>query len=79
MSDGRAFSSNFARLSAFFGQMITHHASEARDMDSGDREIIRVDFPLANAGITAALRRAFQAAAEEPSDRDFDALLRRLN
>ena len=56
-----------------------HHAPQARDTDSSDRQVIRVDFPSANAGITAALRRAFQAAAEEPSDRDFDALLRRLN
>ena len=53
---------------------------EAESMEqSMDRDIIRVDFPLANAGIAAALRRAFQAAAEEPTDRDFEALLRRLN
>jgi hypothetical protein len=44
-----------------------------------DRRIIRVDIPPAHAGITAALRRAFQAAAEEPCDRDFAELLRRLN
>ncbi|MEO7563836.1 MAG: hypothetical protein ABIS46_01225 [Sphingomicrobium sp.] len=44
-----------------------------------DRQIIRVDFPLANAGIAAALRRAYRCAAEEPSDHDFDALLRSLN
>jgi hypothetical protein len=31
------------------------------------------------AGITAALRRAFEAAAAEPSERDFAELLRRLN
>ena len=31
------------------------------------------------AGITAALRRAFEAAASEPCDRDFAELLRRLN
>ena len=53
---------------------------EAESMEqSMDRDIIRVDFPLANAGIAAVLRRAFQAAAEEPTDRDFEALLRRLN
>jgi hypothetical protein len=44
-----------------------------------DRQIIRVDIPPAHAGITAALRRAFEAAAMEPCDRDFAALLRRLN
>ena len=44
-----------------------------------DRRIIRVDVPSAHAGITAALRRAFEAAASEPCDRDFADLLRRLN
>jgi hypothetical protein len=49
------------------------------EMNSMDRRVIRVDFPSAHAGITAALRRAFEAAASEPSDRDFSELLRRLN
>ncbi len=44
-----------------------------------DRRVIRVDFPPAHAGITAALRRAFEAAAAEPCDRDFAELLRQLN
>jgi hypothetical protein len=44
-----------------------------------DRQIIRVDIPPAHAGITAALRRAFEAAAAEPCDRDFADLLRQLN
>jgi hypothetical protein len=44
-----------------------------------DRRIIRVDIPPAHAGITAALRRAFEAAAAEPCDRDFGELLRQLN
>lgn len=44
-----------------------------------DRRIIRVDIPPAHAGITAALRRAFEAAANEPCDRDFAELLRKLN
>jgi hypothetical protein len=44
-----------------------------------DRKIIRIDIPPAHAGITAALRRAFAASAEEPSDRDFAELLRQLN
>lgn len=44
-----------------------------------DRQVIRVDSPPAHAGIMAALRRAFEAAAAEPSDRDFAELLRKLN
>jgi hypothetical protein len=44
-----------------------------------DRKIIRIDIPSAHAGITAALRRAFEAAAAEPCDRDFAELLRQLN
>ena len=44
-----------------------------------DRRLIRVDIPSGHAGITAALRRAFEAAASEPSDRDFAELLRQLN
>ncbi|HVM21841.1 MAG TPA: hypothetical protein VM308_00875 [Sphingomicrobium sp.] len=44
-----------------------------------DRQVIRVDIPPAHVGITAALRRAFEAAASEPCDRDFAELLRKLN
>ena len=44
-----------------------------------DRRPIRVDMPPEHAGVMAALRRAFQAAANEPSDRDFAELLRKLN
>lgn len=51
----------------------------AADRDSMDRRVIQVDLPAAHAGITAALRRAFQAAASEPCDRDFAELLRHLN
>ncbi len=51
----------------------------AMELHALDRRIIQVDVPPAHAGITAALRRAFQAAAEEPCDRDFNELLRRLN
>jgi hypothetical protein len=49
------------------------------ELNHTDRRIIRVDMPPAHAGITAALRRAFEAAAAEPSDRDFAELLRKLN
>jgi hypothetical protein len=51
----------------------------ASELNSLDRRVIQVDVPPAHAGIMAALRRAFEAAAAEPSDRDFADLLRRLN
>ncbi|HEU5481656.1 MAG TPA: hypothetical protein VFU80_00990, partial [Sphingomicrobium sp.] len=44
-----------------------------------DRRPIRIDMPPEHAGVMAALRRAFHAAANEPSDRDFAELLRKLN
>ena len=44
-----------------------------------DRRPIRIDMPPEHSGVMAALRRAFQAAANEPSDRDFADLLRKLN
>jgi hypothetical protein len=49
------------------------------EVNTMDRRIIRVDMPAAHAGITAALRRAFEAAAHAPCDRDFAELLRKLN
>ena len=51
----------------------------ATELNVMDRQIIRVDTPPTHAGITAALRRAFEAAASEPCDRDFADILRRLN
>jgi hypothetical protein len=51
-------------------------ATAAREMD---RRPIRVDMPPEHVGVMAALRRAFQAAANEPSDRDFADLLKKLN
>jgi hypothetical protein len=47
--------------------------------DHFDRRVIQVDFPASHVGIMAALRRAFEAAASEPCDRDFADLLRQLN
>lgn len=44
-----------------------------------DRRVIRVDMLPTHAGVTAALRRAFDAAAADPSDHDFADLLRKLN
>jgi hypothetical protein len=53
--------------------------SMATAMMDLDRRAIRIDMPPEHAGVMAALRRAFQAAANEPSDRDFADLLRKLN
>ncbi len=44
-----------------------------------ERRIIRVELPSANAGVTAALRRAFAGAVPRPGENGFEALLRRLN
>jgi hypothetical protein len=44
-----------------------------------DRRPIQIDTPPEHAGVMAALRRAFEAAAREPADRDFAELLRRLH
>jgi len=46
---------------------------------SVDRRIIQVELPPANAGVIAALRRAFDAALPCPGEDEFDALLRRLH
>jgi hypothetical protein len=51
----------------------------ASELNVMDRRVIRIDMPPTHAGITAALRRAFEAAAQEPCDRDFADLLRKLN
>jgi len=51
----------------------------ASELDMLDRREIRVDAPPTHAGITAALRRAFEAMTVEPGDRDFADLIRRLN
>ncbi len=44
-----------------------------------DRRVIRIDVASEHAGVMAALRRAFESAKNEPSEHDFEALLRRLN
>jgi hypothetical protein len=59
--------------------MPEHENVTAAELNDIGRRIIRVDVPPAHAGIMSALRRAFEAAASEPSDRDFAELLRRLN
>jgi hypothetical protein len=52
---------------------------EVAQSNAMDRRLIRVDVAPSHAGIMAALRRAFEAAASEPCDRDFAELLRQLN
>ncbi len=59
--------------------MREHENVTAAELNDIGRQIIRVDVPPAHTEIMAALRRAFEAAASEPSDRDFAELLRRLN
>lgn len=61
------------------GMKVERESVLASDLNRMDRRVIRVDRPPSHAGITAALRRAFEAAASEPCDRDFAELLRRLN
>jgi hypothetical protein len=63
------------------GRLLDMHGKRLHEWDSveSDRKMIRVQVPRSDSGITAALRRAFEAAADEPSDHDFAALLARLN
>lgn len=73
---GRNFRGGFT----FFKPMKLEPEHQATaEVHNMDRQVIRVDLPPTQAGITAALRRAFQAAASEPCERDFEDLLRRLN
>ena len=58
---------------------LEHENVAAAEVSAMDRQVIRVDVPPAHAGITAALRRAFQAGASDPCEQDFADLLRRLN
>lgn len=59
----------------------SRHLSRDQKADQMDRRLIRVEFPLAQAGVAAALRRAFQALPVESDDceGDFAVLLARLN
>ena len=76
---GDSHETSLAYRSFAFVMKLERESISATDMDSMDRRIIRVDTAPTHAGITAALRRAFETAASEPSDRDFAELLRRLN
>ena len=58
---------------------VEQEANSRSEMNTMDRRLIQVDLTPTQAGITAALRRAFQAAATESCSHDFEDLLRRLN
>ena len=58
---------------------LERNSLSASELNTMDRRIIRVDTTPTQAGITAALRRAFEAAVTEPRAPDFADLLRRLN
>ncbi len=59
---------------------MTYHARhyEAEEQDF-ERRIIRVDSKPDQAGIAAALRRAFAAGRVEDADEEFGELLKQLN
>jgi hypothetical protein len=63
-------------VNALVAGMDRHDTSNATG-STMDRQVIRVENPLAHAGITEALRRAF-ASAPSNDDRRFEELLRRL-
>ena len=58
---------------------VDHDFGSGEEVNDMDRRLIRVDVQPSHAGIMTALRRAFEAAASEPCDRDFADLLRKLN
>jgi len=58
---------------------LEQEAISASEMNRMDRRIIHVDMPPTHLGITAALRRAFEAATSDPCDREFADLIRKLN
>ena len=59
----------------------SRHLLKGTETDQMNRRMIKVEFPPAQAGIAAALRRAFQALPldQDPFARDIDELLARLN
>jgi hypothetical protein len=59
----------------------SRHLLKGTEADQMNRRMIKVEFPPAQPGIAAALRRAFQALPldQDPCARDIDELLARLN
>ena len=71
---------NFCSRESFPMQMkLEHETVSASDRNADGPPSHPGGYSPTHAGIAAALRRAFEAAAMEPSDRDFADLLRRLN
>src|SRR3954464_10371740 len=67
-----------ARVGSFRRPMMPEHENvTAAELNDIGRRIIRVDVPPAHAGIMAALRRAFEAAASGASDRHLPRVLAR--
>ena len=67
------------RLWSFPNEMKAEHDFESgEEMNHMDRRLIRVDVQPSHAGIMSALRRAFEAAASEPCDRDCTEVWKRL-
>jgi len=58
----------------------SRHLMKGSETDRMDRCLIRIEFPPAQAGIAAALRRAFKAVPGRMDlcEREFDDLLARL-
>jgi len=79
MEQKRAARNFTARSLVGWAMKHERNLKNAAERNGMDRRIIRVETPSTHAGIMAALRRAFEAAASEPCDRDFTELLRRLN
>ena len=70
---------SFAGHSFALPMKLERNTQSASKLNSMDRRVIQLDMSPTQAGITAALRRAFEAAASEPAARDFADRLRRLN
>lgn len=76
----RSIPTKLRRLSVVCNVMkLERDTVSATELNAMDRRVIRIDTSPTQAGITAALRRAFEAAASEPCDHDFADLLRKLN
>ncbi len=53
--------------------------TRAKLLPPSDNNVIHVDFSQDRSGVTAALRQAYSCAGHEPSDHDFDRILKDLH
>jgi hypothetical protein len=58
--------------------MKPHRKDRAAPASTMERRIIRVELPPPNAGVVAALRRAYAGTVPRQCEGDFDKLLRRI-